>query len=103
MGDAEGGAHYRSRKHDNFDIGRGRVQISVLVTHNLEKPFNLLSFYSLKISIEDRKMENFAEAKFLQISRILSKSLKHYLLFASIKAEPRITIISSKFFQKGIP
>ena len=32
MGDAEGGAHYRSRKHDNFDIGRGRVQISVSVS-----------------------------------------------------------------------
>ena len=32
VGDAEGGAHYRSRKHDNFDIGRGRVQISVLVS-----------------------------------------------------------------------
>ena len=24
-----GGAHYLSRKHDNFDIGCGRVQISV--------------------------------------------------------------------------
>ena len=29
MGDAEGEG---SRKHDNFDIGRGRVQISVLVS-----------------------------------------------------------------------
>ena len=32
VGDAEGGAHYLSCKHDNFDIGRGRVQISVLVS-----------------------------------------------------------------------
>ena len=31
MGDAEGGAHYQSCKHDNFDIGRGKVQISVFV------------------------------------------------------------------------
>ena len=38
MGDAEGGAHYRSRKHDNFDIGQGRVQISVLVS---DKPMSV--------------------------------------------------------------
>ena len=30
VGDAEGGAHYLSCEHDNFDIGRGGVQISVL-------------------------------------------------------------------------
>ena len=32
VGDAKGGAHYRSRKHDNFHIGLARVQISVLVS-----------------------------------------------------------------------
>ena len=26
---SKGRAHYQSRKHDNFDIGRDRVQISV--------------------------------------------------------------------------
>ena len=34
-----GGAHYLSRKHDNFDIGWARVQISVLVS---DKPMCVL-------------------------------------------------------------
>ena len=56
VGDAVGGAHYWSRKHDNFDIGRGRVQISVLVSPYLLKRYNYTLIYwksaiSAKISI----------------------------------------------------
>ena len=32
VGDAAGGAHHCRRKHNNFDVGRGWVQISVLVS-----------------------------------------------------------------------
>ena len=62
VGDTEGGAHYRSRKHDNMDIGRGRVQISALVSNKpilvLEKGIYLFCIlsYLLLLSFKARAL-----------------------------------------------
>ena len=48
MGDAKGGVNYQFRKHNNFDIGCGQGQISVLVS---DKPLLVLEKNILFVSL----------------------------------------------------
>ena len=54
VGDAAGGAHHCRRKHNNFDVGRGWVQISVLVSKCIRLSINCCIFTLLMYRIETR-------------------------------------------------
>ena len=54
VGDAAGVAHHWRRKHNNFDVGRGWVQISVLVSPCIRLSINCCTFTLLMYKIEKK-------------------------------------------------
>ena len=49
-----GGAHHCRRKHNNFDVGRGCVQISVLFSPSIRLSINCCTFTLLMYRIEKK-------------------------------------------------
>ena len=54
VGDAAGGAHHCRRKHNNFEVGRGWVQISVLVSKCIRLSINCCILILLMYRIETK-------------------------------------------------